>query len=183
MRGPGHKRNTRVCIGRCDTEQARRRAGPRATFTLPRVGAPARAAVHGRTMTRLGVRVLCGVLCGLQPSSSRYGVRVSDAVGGPTWSPGQVQRPSPAAPRSRPRKARRRAGTARRGRCLPATSQPPHIRPPPANSGALAGTQPSRRRRSPFALRTSRTMEPLRERSGPASGCGVGLGVARCKEQ
>ena len=111
-----------------------------------------------------------GVLCGLQPSSSRYGVRVSDAVGGPTWSPGQVQRPSPAAPRSRPRKARRRAGTARRGRSLPATSQPPHIRPPPANSGALAGTQPSRRRRSPIALRTSRTMESLRERSGPASG-------------
>ena len=65
MRGPGHKRNTRVCNGRSDTEQARRRAGPRATFTLPRAGAPARAAVHGRTMTRLGVRVLCGVLCGL----------------------------------------------------------------------------------------------------------------------
>ena len=81
--------------------------------------------------------------------------------------PGQVQRPSTAPPR-------RRAGNGDgRRRCLPATSQTSsyhHIRPPPANCGALAGTQPSRRRRSPIALRTSRTMESLRERSGPASG-------------
>ena len=40
MRGPGHKRNTRVCIGRCDTEQVLRRAGPRATFTPTRVRTP-----------------------------------------------------------------------------------------------------------------------------------------------
>ena len=67
MRGPGHKRNTRVCIGpSVGATRSRPEGAPVPGPPLHSLGRrEARAAVHGRTMTRLGVRVLCGVLCGL----------------------------------------------------------------------------------------------------------------------
>ena len=65
MRGPRHKRNTPECAT-VGATRSRPEGAPVPGPPLHSLGRrEARAAVHGRTMTRLGVRVLCGVLCGL----------------------------------------------------------------------------------------------------------------------